>query len=95
VLQIATADEAIYEERDLAIVASITYSVALGISKAVHNSGVCPCLVMEKYILDKVIGEGTYGIVYKATEKVRHVLTSSWGGLPLVDINGIVSVGIE
>lgn len=26
---------------------------------------------MEKYTVEKVIGEGTYGIVYKAIEKVR------------------------
>lgn len=26
---------------------------------------------MDKYIVEKIIGEGTYGIVYKAKEKVR------------------------
>lgn len=26
---------------------------------------------MDKYAVEKVIGEGTYGIVYKAVEKVR------------------------
>lgn len=26
---------------------------------------------MEKYVVEKVIGEGTYGVVYKAIEKVR------------------------
>lgn len=25
---------------------------------------------MEKYVIEKVIGEGTYGVVYKAKEKV-------------------------
>lgn len=25
---------------------------------------------MEKYVIEKVIGEGTYGVVYKAREKV-------------------------
>lgn len=29
---------------------------------------------MEKYVIEKVVGEGTYGIVYRATEKVSVVL---------------------
>lgn len=31
---------------------------------------------MESYVIEKVIGEGTYGIVYKATEKVQIRLDS-------------------
>lgn len=31
---------------------------------------------MDKYVIEKVIGEGTYGVVYKAIEKVTRQMVA-------------------
>jgi serine/threonine protein kinase len=41
---------------------------------ALHEH-LAPSLQMDKYVVEKVIGEGTYGVVYKAVEKVGTRLT--------------------
>lgn len=44
---------------------------------------------MEKYVIEKVIGEGTYGVVYKAKEKVS-VSTCGLVGIPVIVVVTLV-----